>query len=40
LFAQLILVEASCAQFGAPIASDWSLAGFPVSAAVSFALLA
>ena len=39
LFAQLILVEASCTQFAAHIASDWSLAGFPVSAAVTFALL-
>jgi hypothetical protein len=38
LFAQLIL-EASCPQFGAHIASNWPLAGFPVSAAVSFALL-
>jgi hypothetical protein len=39
LFAQPILVEASCAQFAAHIASDWPLAGFPVSAAISFALL-
>jgi hypothetical protein len=38
LFAQLILVETSRAQFAAHIASDRSLAGFPVFAAVSFAL--
>jgi hypothetical protein len=39
LFAQPILVEASCAQLTAHIASDWPLAGFPVSATISFALL-
>jgi hypothetical protein len=39
LFAQLILVEASRPQVGAHIASNWPLAGFPVSTAVSFALL-
>ena len=38
LFPQLILVEASRAQFAAHIPADRSLAGFPVSAAVSFAL--
>jgi hypothetical protein len=39
LFAQLILVEASRAQFDAHIASDRSLTSFPISAAVAFALL-
>jgi hypothetical protein len=40
LFTQLILVEASCAQFAANVSSSWPLASFPVSAAISFALLA
>jgi len=40
LFAQLILVEASCAQFAANVSSSWPLASFAVSAAISFALLA
>jgi hypothetical protein len=39
LFAQPIFVEASRPQFAAHIASDGPLAGFPVSAAISFALL-
>ncbi|MGM9182457.1 hypothetical protein ACTFG3_04915, partial [Campylobacter jejuni] len=38
LFAQLIFVEARRAQFAANAASHRSLASFPVSAAVSFAL--
>jgi hypothetical protein len=40
LLAQLILVEASRAQFATHVTSNGSLAGLPVSAAVSFALLA
>jgi hypothetical protein len=38
LLAQLILIEASSAQFAAHIAPDWSLAGFPISAAIPFTL--
>jgi hypothetical protein len=38
LLAQLILVEASRAQFATHVTSNGSLAGLPVSAAVSFAL--
>ena len=38
LLTQLILVEAGRAQLAAHIAPDGSLAGFPVSAAVSFSL--
>ena len=39
-FAQLVLVEAGLSQFGARISPNWSLAGLPVSAAISFAPLA
>src|SRR6185369_15206707 len=39
LFAQLLLVEAGLSQFGAHIPANWSLAGLPVSAAISFAPL-
>jgi hypothetical protein len=38
-FTQLILVEASISQFGAHISPNWSPAGFPISAAISFAPL-
>jgi len=38
-FAQLVLVETSLPQFAAHIPPDWSLAGLPVSPAVSFAPL-
>jgi hypothetical protein len=39
LFAQSILVKAGLSQFGAHISPNWSLAGLPVSAAISFAPL-
>jgi hypothetical protein len=39
LFAQLILVEARLSQFPAHIPPSWSLTGFPVCAAISFAPL-
>jgi hypothetical protein len=38
-FAQLILVEAGLPQFSARIPANGSLAGLPVSAAISFAPL-
>ena len=38
-FAQLVLVEAGLSQFGARISPNWSLAGLPISAAISFAPL-
>ena len=38
-FAQLVLVEASLSQFAAHVPANWSLAGLPVSAAISFAPL-
>jgi hypothetical protein len=39
LFAQFVLVETSLPQFAAHIPSNRFLAGLPVSAAISFALL-
>jgi len=39
LFAQLVLVEASLSQFATHIPPNWSLAGLPVCAAISFAPL-
>jgi len=38
-FAQLILIKASLSQFATDVPAHWSLAGFSVSAAISFAPL-
>ena len=39
LVRQLLFVEAGLSQFAAHVPANWSLAGLPVSAAISFAPL-